>query len=103
MARTLTPKGAATRGRIVEGAAAEIRESGVTATLDDILVRTGTSKSQLFHYCEISADLDAERTAAALLAGIQGGVVMMMSAGDTAPLEAALDLGIEYLRAHRPR
>jgi AcrR family transcriptional regulator len=198
MTRTLTPKGAATRGRIIEGAAREIRESGVTATLDDILVRTGTSKSQLFHYfpdgreqlllavaryeadrvladqqpelgtlaswaswlawrdrvvaryreqgqhcplnalitqlgrvtpgaqavvtelmgqwqAEISAgirnmqaageirgDLDAERTGAAILAGIQGGVVMMMSTGDTIPLEAALDLGIEYLRAHRP-
>jgi hypothetical protein len=52
---------------------------------------------------EISPDLDAGRTAAALLAGIQGGVVMMMSTGDTTPLEAALDLGIEYLRANRPR
>lgn len=47
---SLTPKGAATRQRIVEGAAAEIREHGVTVTLDDIRVRTGTSKSQLFHY-----------------------------------------------------
>ena len=198
MVKTLTPKGAATRGRIIEGAAKELREGGVTATLDDILARTGTSKSQLFHYfpdgreqlllavarfeadrvladqqpelgtltswaswlawrdtvvdryreqgqhCplnalitqlgrvtpgaqavvtelmgqwqaeisagirnmqaagEITPDLDAERTAAALLAGIQGGVVMMMSTGDTIPLEAALDLGIEYLRAHRP-
>ena len=181
MVKTLTPKGAATRGRIIEGAAKELREGGVTATLDDILARTGTSKSQLFHYfpdgreqlllavarfeadrvladqqpelgtltswaswlawrdrvvaryreqgqhcplnalitqlgrvtpgaqavvtelmgqwqaeiCagirnmqaagEISPDFDAERTAAALLAGIQGGVVMMMSTGDTTP------------------
>jgi AcrR family transcriptional regulator len=46
----LTPKGAATRDRIIQGASAEIRENGVTATLDDIRVRTGTSKSQLFHY-----------------------------------------------------
>src|SRR6202035_3582631 len=45
----LTPKGAATRDRIIQGASAEIRENGVTATLDDIRVRTGTSKSQLFH------------------------------------------------------
>ena len=51
MARTLTRKGAATRQRIVEGAAAEIRERGVLrTTLDDVLARTGTSKSQLFHY-----------------------------------------------------
>ncbi len=47
---------------------------------------------------EVAPDLDADRTAAAMLAGIQGGVVMMMSTGDVTPLEAALDLGIGYLR-----
>ena len=190
----LTPKGAATRDRIIEGASAEIREHGVTSTLDDIRARTGTSKSQLFHYfpdgreqlllavaryeadrvladqqpqlgdltswdswlawrdtviaryreqgqqCplsalttqlgratpgaqavitelmgqwqaeiaagvrymqaagEISPDLVPERMAAAVVAGIQGGVVMLMSTGDTTPLEAALDLAIGYLR-----
>jgi hypothetical protein len=30
---------------------------------------------------------------------LRGGVVMMMSTADITPLEAALDLGIEYLRA----
>src|ERR1700722_16391634 len=50
MTAKLTPKGAATRDRIIQGASAEIRENGVTSTLDDIRVRTGTSKSQLFHY-----------------------------------------------------
>src|SRR5271163_3996936 len=195
MAVKLTPKGAATRDRIIQGASAEIRENGVTSTLDDIRVRTGTSKSQLFHYfpdgreqlllavaryeadrvladqqpqlgdltswaawlawrdaviaryreqgqqCplsalitqlgratpgaqavvteltgqwqaeiaagvtsmqaagEITADIDAARTAAAIVAGIQGGVVMLMSTGDTTPLEASLDLAIGYLRA----
>jgi AcrR family transcriptional regulator len=194
----LTAKGTATRQRIVEGAAAEIREHGVTTTLDDIRVRTGTSKGQLFHYfpdgreqlllaaaryeadrvltdqqpqlsdltswaawqawrdtvlaryraqgqqCplnalisqlgrmtpgaqavvaelmsqwqaqittgvksmqaagEIAAHLNPERTAAGILAGIQGGVIMLMSTGDITPLEAALDLGIAYLRANRP-
>jgi hypothetical protein len=48
---------------------------------------------------EISPDLDPQRTAAAIVAGIQGGVVMLMSTGDTTPLEAALDLAIGYLRA----
>lgn len=196
MSPTLTRKGAATRQRIVEGAAAEIRERGVAVTtLDDIRARTGTSKSQLFHYfpegkeelllevarfeatqvmaaqqpqlgeldswvawrrwrdtvvshyrergqyCplnvlisqlgratpgaqavvtellrswqkeleagirrlqdagEVRADLDAERTAAALLAGLQGGVVVMLSTGRIDHLEAALDVGIENLRA----
>src|SRR6478672_11889927 len=47
----LTSKGQATRQRIIEGAAAEIREHGVAVvTLDDIRARTQTSKSQLFHY-----------------------------------------------------
>ena len=48
---------------------------------------------------EVDPDLDAARTAAAILAGIQGGVVMMLSTGDLGPLEAALDLGIAYLRS----
>src|SRR4029077_16181998 len=47
----MTSKGQATPPRIIEGAAAEIRERGVAvATLDDIRARTQTSKSQLFHY-----------------------------------------------------
>ena len=191
---SLTPKGAATRQRIIAAAAEELREFGVTATLDDIRARARASKGQLFHYfpagreelllavaryeadrvladqqpqlgdlaswaawrawrdtvlaryreqgeqCplsalitqlgratpgaqavvaglmgqwqgqiaagiarmqaagEVTADLDAARTAAGILAGIQGGVVMMLSTGDLTPLEAALDLGIEYLR-----
>ena len=49
--QNLTAKGRATRQRIIEGAATEIRRRGVTATtLDDIRARTQTSKSQLFHY-----------------------------------------------------
>jgi AcrR family transcriptional regulator len=51
MQGVLTPKGQATRARIVEGAAEVVRELGVgMATLDDIRAQTGTSKSQLFHY-----------------------------------------------------
>ncbi|MEU9078168.1 TetR/AcrR family transcriptional regulator [Kitasatospora sp. NPDC004745] len=47
----LTAKGEATRRRIVEGAAEVLREQGVAVTtLDDVRSRTGTSKSQLFHY-----------------------------------------------------
>jgi AcrR family transcriptional regulator len=196
----LTPKGSATRQRIIEGAAAEIREHGVaTTTLDDVRRRTGTSKSQLFHYfpdgreelllavaryeadrvltdqqpqlsgltswraweewrdvlirryreqgwhCpmdavvsqlgrstpgaqavvtellnrwqaeiaagvramqgqgEIDPEFDAEQAAAALLAGIQGGVVIMLSTGRLTHLEATLDVGIQHLRESRPR
>ncbi|GAA1283745.1 TetR family transcriptional regulator [Planotetraspora silvatica] len=200
MTRELTPKGSATRQRIIDGAAAEIREHGVAATtLDDVRRRTGTSKSQLFHYfpggreelllavaryeadrvlsdqqpqlsgltswpaweewrdvliqryrrqawdCpldalisqlgpstpgaravvtellnrwqgdiaagvramqgqgEIDPRLDAEHAAAALLAGIQGGIVIRLSTGRFTHLEAALDVGIQHLRASRDR
>src|SRR5207244_7238229 len=47
----LTPKGAATRARIVEAAADLILARGAGGTrLDDIRAGTATSKSQLFHY-----------------------------------------------------
>jgi AcrR family transcriptional regulator len=51
VATTLTPKGAATRLRIVETAADLLLAHGVGGTsLDDIRTETSTSKSQLFHY-----------------------------------------------------
>ncbi len=196
---TLTNKGSATRARIIAGAAAEIRGRGAAeTTLDDVLARTRTSKSQLFHYfpdgkgqlllevatseaervlsdqqphlgqlnswtawqswrnavvdryrlqgrhCPLSGllsqlggdspdiqavitslfdrwqrditagiremqrqgkvgpRLDVDRTAAALLAGIQGGVVVMLTTGRLTHLEAALDVGIAHLRSSRP-
>jgi AcrR family transcriptional regulator len=196
--QNFTAKGRATRQRIIDGAAAEIRLSGAVATtLDDVLARTATSKSQLFHYfpggkeelllavaaqeadrvlsdqqphlsrltswaawqrwrdavveryrrqgrmCplstvmseigrtpgahavtttlidrwrmeieagvramqaqnKIAASVDPQRAAAALLAGIQGGVSVLLSTGDLSYLEAALDVGIASLRASQP-
>jgi AcrR family transcriptional regulator len=190
-----TPKGQATRQRIIDGAAAELRARGAVATtLDDVLARTGTSKSQLFHYfprgkdqlllavaeqeaarvlsdqqphlsrltswaawqrwrdvvveryrqqgqqCplstviseigrtpgaqavtatlidrwrreieggvramqdqgKIASSVDPARAAAALLAGIQGGVSVLLNTGDISYLEAALDVGIAALRS----
>jgi len=191
----LTAKGRATRQRIIEGAAAEIRANGVAlTTLEDVMGRTNTSKSQLFHYfpdgkeqlllavaafeaqmvlddqqphldaltswaawqrwrdsvvdryrrqgqnCpiavlmseigrttpgaeavtaeliakwrgaistgirsmqaqgKIASSVNVDRAAAALLAGIQGGVGIMLATGDLTFLEAALDEGIEALR-----
>jgi AcrR family transcriptional regulator len=47
----LTPKGVATRARIVEAAADLVLARGVGGTsLDDVCAGTATSKSQLFHY-----------------------------------------------------
>jgi AcrR family transcriptional regulator len=57
MRKELTAKGMATRSRIIEGAAALVREKGVTAaTLEDVMARTRTSKSQLFHYFPAGKD-----------------------------------------------
>jgi hypothetical protein len=50
---------------------------------------------------EIDPGLDPDRAAGALLAGIQGGVLIQMSTGQTTHLEAALDMGIAHLRAGR--
>ncbi|HEX4435215.1 MAG TPA: TetR/AcrR family transcriptional regulator [Solirubrobacteraceae bacterium] len=47
----LTPKGMATRERIVAAAAAEIFERGVARTsLDEVKAAAGVSSSQLYHY-----------------------------------------------------
>ena len=196
----LTAKGAATRQRIIEAAAAQIREQGVAATrLDDVGVRSGTGKSQMFHYfpggkedllvavaehearrvlddqqphlgaltdwvswhawrdavieryrkqgerCPLGilltevgrqspaarditrrllADwqeslrrgiatmqstgavtpaIDPARAAAACIAGIQGGVLILMTTGDITHLEAALDLFLAHLHDAAPR
>jgi len=54
----LTPKGARTRARIVEVAAALIHERGVAGTtLDDVKVAADVSGSQLYHYFPDKTDL----------------------------------------------
>ena len=195
---TWTAKGEATRRRIVEAAAAELREHGVPATtLDDVRARAHVSKGQIFHYfpdgkeelllavarfeadrviddqqpqlgnltswaawqewrdvvvaryraqgptCPLSAltfqlgrstpgaravvtelmdrwqreiragivalqrdgevadDVDPDRLASALIAGIQGGVGMLMTTGRTDHLEAAIDVVLEALSPER--
>ncbi|MCV7352692.1 TetR/AcrR family transcriptional regulator [Mycobacterium parmense] len=50
-AARLTDRGAATKARIVAGAASLVRERGVAGTsLDAVMAATGTSRSQLYHY-----------------------------------------------------
>jgi AcrR family transcriptional regulator len=54
----LTPKGARTRTRIVEEAAALIHERGVAGTtLEDVKVAAGVSGSQMYHYFPDKNDL----------------------------------------------
>ena len=54
----LTPKGARTRARIVENAAALIHERGVAGTtLEDVKVAAGVSGSQMYHYFPDKDDL----------------------------------------------
>jgi TetR/AcrR family transcriptional regulator, transcriptional repressor for nem operon len=54
----LTPKGARTRARIVQEAAALIHERGVAGTtLDDVKVAAGVSGSQMYHYFPDKDDL----------------------------------------------
>ena len=59
-------------------------------------IAAGVRHMQAQHKAD--AALDADRAAAALLAGIQGGVGVMLATGDLGYLEAALDVGIQSLR-----
>jgi AcrR family transcriptional regulator len=59
-------------------------------------VRNGIEQMQ--RAGQIRAGLDAERAAAALIAGIQGGVQVLRITGSTAHLEAILDLLVGHLR-----
>ena len=47
---------------------------------------------------ELADGTDIERVALAMLAGIQGGLLLSQVRRDTAPLEAAVDTMIEHLR-----
>ncbi|HWD05452.1 MAG TPA: helix-turn-helix domain-containing protein [Amycolatopsis sp.] len=190
----LTKKGLATRQRIVDAMAAEIRDRGVgNVTLDDVCLRSCTGKGQLFHYfpkgkeelllavaqreadrlladqqphlgqltrqwrdtvvrryrrqgadCalgallteigqrtpaaqavtmrlfeqwqaqvqagieamqasgDISGAIDPVRAASAMIAAIQGGVILLMTTGSARHLEAALDLCLDYLLTATP-
>ncbi|WP_116203067.1 TetR/AcrR family transcriptional regulator [Amycolatopsis circi] len=48
---------------------------------------------------EVRPGLDPKQAASALLAGVQGGVLMLLTTGEPEHLEAALEVGIAGLRA----
>ncbi|MEW2489954.1 TetR/AcrR family transcriptional regulator [Streptomyces sp. NPDC048411] len=51
----------------------------------------------------IGPAFDADRAAAAFIAGIQGGVQVLRSTGDSSHLEAVVDLLIDYLKSQEPQ
>jgi len=80
------------------GRADPVTESIVVELLDQWRTRIADGVRAMQRQGKVRASLDAERAAAALLAGIQGGVTIMLSTGRIDHLEAALDLGLLQLR-----
>ena len=50
---------------------------------------------------ELRADIDPERLALAILAAIQGGLLLGQAPGDSAALEAALETMIDRIRHYQ--
>jgi hypothetical protein len=99
----LTPKGQATRQRPLSTVMSEIgRPPGAQAVTAALLeqwrrdIEAGVVAMQ--RQGKIAETIDPSRAAAALLAGIQGGVSVLLNTGDLSYLEAALDVGIAALR-----
>jgi hypothetical protein len=63
--------------------------------------RIATAIRSLQREGKVDAGLDADRSAAALVAGIQGGAEILLTTGDPSYLEAAIDNGIRALRPIR--
>jgi AcrR family transcriptional regulator len=84
------------------------RAPAAQAVVTDLMERWQTAIADGIRHMQstgdIAAEVDAERSSAALLAGIQGGVLLMLATGNLYHLEAAVDLGIAGLRltAHSP-
>lgn len=71
----------------------------ITALLDRWQAAIAAGIREMQRQGKVAARLDVEQTAAALLAGIQGGVMVMLTTGRLTHLEAALDTGIAHLRS----
>lgn len=78
----LTARGAATRSRIIDAAADLVRARGLANTsLDDVLLASKASKSQLYHYFADRDDL--------ILAVVQHQITLVLTGNE--PLLGALD------------
>ena len=83
MPARFTKRGAATRQRIIEGAANLVLRNGVEGTsLDEVMAETGVSKSQLYHYF---ADKDA---IVRRLSGCKSGTFLPRRARSSGPLNS---------------
>ena len=103
----LTPKGARTRARIVENAAALIHERGVAGTtLDDVKAAAGVSGSQMYHYFPDKDDLvravvdyqaetivDRNRDALRSVDGVEAWRDMVMTAAKRTNAKGGCQLG----------
>ncbi len=78
------------------------RAPAARSILTDLMDRWQTSLAGGIRHMqatgEIAPEIDAARVATSLIAGIQGGVLLMSSTGRTDYLEAAVDLAIERLK-----
>lgn len=52
---------------------------------------------------ELAVDADPARLATGLTAALQGGSLLAKTTRDIAPLEAALDVTLSYVRSHSAR
>lgn len=75
----------------------------VTETLDWLRARLAQIVSEGVARGEFDAGLDPERTAASVVATVQGGYVVARAAGSTAPFDAAVQGLLDLLAARAPR
>jgi hypothetical protein len=52
---------------------------------------------------ELSADADPEALATALMAALQGGLLLSQTARGAQPLELAMDMALDHVRRHRTK
>ncbi|WP_433796085.1 TetR/AcrR family transcriptional regulator [Actinoplanes sp. CA-252034] len=78
------------------------RSAGAQSVVEGLMTRWQAALADGIRHMqasgEMSGAMDADRAAAGLLAGVQGGVLLLLSSGRTEHLESALDLAFIGLR-----
>src|SRR4051812_32556463 len=97
---SLTPRGIATKMRIIEAAAALVYEKGAErVSLDHVMEASGTSKSQLYHYFADKHDLLREVVALQSSRIVQANETHLDQIGSLDALTTWRDMMIEANRA----